>query len=171
LRIRRHPCRVVGDGSNRDQLVCKSHVNIAHSPGTEASAVSRSASHSLHLFLSLSLSFSLSFSLTSSRYVFPVVPAALVRSYPAPSPSAPHPPVSSAEPEKRGERKQSRDKVSEAVTKFLLLRLPPPVRFRALIEAEGSSAGPFTDIWIFEMPRVAGVARYATTREPPMHLR
>ena len=25
---------LVGDGSNRDQLVCKSHVNIAHSPGS-----------------------------------------------------------------------------------------------------------------------------------------
>jgi len=66
LRIRRHPCRVVGDGSNRDQLVCKSHVNIAHSPGTEVSEASRSISRSLD---------------TSFSLVF----TALVRFYPTPS--------------------------------------------------------------------------------------
>jgi len=64
--LRRHPCRVVGDGSNRDQLVCKSHVNIAHSPGTEVSEASRSISRSLDM----------SFSLIST---------ALVRFYPTPS--------------------------------------------------------------------------------------
>lgn len=53
MRIHRHPCRVVGDGSNRDQLVCKSHVNIAHSPGTEASEASRSIPRALDTSFSL----------------------------------------------------------------------------------------------------------------------
>jgi len=65
LRIR-HPCWIVGDGSNRDQLVCKSHVNIAHSPGTEASEASRSVSYSLDMSFSL-------------------IPIALVRFHPVPS--------------------------------------------------------------------------------------
>ncbi|KAL0133089.1 hypothetical protein PUN28_000692 [Cardiocondyla obscurior] len=75
LRIRRHPCRVVGDRSNRDQLVCKSHVNIARSPSTEVSEA-----------------FSLRISLP--RCLFLSFSPALVRFYSMPSPVPPFLPFS-----------------------------------------------------------------------------
>lgn len=129
LRIRR-PCRVVGDGSNRDQLVCKSHVNIAHSPGTEASKASRS----------ISRSFDTSFSLVST---------ALVRFYPMLSvsfffPSSPstlflfsshsintHLQLHSVEEKKSkpGQSKRGQDRDG-------ILRHSSSVRFQPLVEVE-----------------------------------
>lgn len=114
LRIRRHPCRVVGDGSNRDQLVCKSHVNIAHSPGTEVSEASRSISRSLDT----------SFSLVST---------ALVRFYPTPSVS----PLPSLSRSRSTEEKKSKPGQSKRGRgRDGILPHSSSVRFQPLVEVE-----------------------------------
>lgn len=124
LRIRRYPCRVVGDGSNRDQLVCKSHVNIAHSPGTEVSEASRSISRSLDM----------SFSLVST---------ALVRFHPTPLCFS----LSLSDRRASKRRNQSPDKVSadEVVTEFFLI--PRPFVFNPSLTS--SAAELSTDIRVF----------------------
>lgn len=142
LRIRRHPCRVVGDGSNRDQLVCKSHVNIAHSPGTEVSEASRSTSRSLSRYV------------FSSRFHCTCPFSTRHPSFLSFSPSLSH-----RAPKRRN---QSRDKVSadEVVTEVFLV--PRPFVFKP--SSKSSVAEPSTDIRVFRLAPISANLRDTVCR-------